>query len=211
MNNEVLNQVGVSLSLVEFQNTVKESIEKIAEASGKIGEAIRKSQGLGSEVNSVGFFTPQIMATGFVTPQTMATGFVTPQTISQTEIAEAHQLLEVVAAVENVQRGSGSSQKTSQMRNSRGPKKAKKQRKILKDSIQGITKPAIRRLARRGGVKRISGLMYEETRGLLRTFLENTLRDAIVYAEHSERKTITSMDIVSALKRQGKTLYGHGG
>ena len=29
--------------------------------------------------------------------------------------------------------------------------------------IQGITKPAIRRLARRGGVKRISGLIYEES------------------------------------------------
>ena len=38
---------------------------------------------------------------------------------------------------------------------------------------QGITKPAIRRLARRGGVKRISGLIYEETRGVLKIFLEN--------------------------------------
>ena len=33
---------------------------------------------------------------------------------------------------------------------------------VLRDNIQGITKPAIRRLARRGGVKRISGLVYEE-------------------------------------------------
>jgi histone H4 len=32
------------------------------------------------------------------------------------------------------------------------------QRKVLRDNIQGITKPAIRRLARRGGVRRISGL-----------------------------------------------------
>ena len=40
---------------------------------------------------------------------------------------------------------------------------AKRHRKILRDNIQGITKPAIRRLARRGGVKRISGLIYEET------------------------------------------------
>lgn len=31
---------------------------------------------------------------------------------------------------------------------------AKRHRKILRDNIQGITKPAIRRLARRGGVKR---------------------------------------------------------
>ena len=38
---------------------------------------------------------------------------------------------------------------------------AKRHRKVLRDNIQGITKPAIRRLARRGGVKRISGLIYE--------------------------------------------------
>ncbi|XP_011846676.1 PREDICTED: histone H4-like [Mandrillus leucophaeus] len=46
---------------------------------------------------------------------------------------------------------------------------AKRHRKVLRDNIQGITKPAIRRLARRGGVKRISGLIYEETRGVLKT------------------------------------------
>ncbi|TXG57772.1 hypothetical protein EZV62_015601 [Acer yangbiense] len=34
----------------------------------------------------------------------------------------------------------------------------------FRDNIQGIMKPWIRRLARRGGVKRISGLIYEETR-----------------------------------------------
>jgi histone H4 len=48
---------------------------------------------------------------------------------------------------------------------------AKRHRKVIRDSIQGITKPAIRRLARRGGVKRISGLIYEECRGVLKIFL----------------------------------------
>ena len=43
----------------------------------------------------------------------------------------------------------------------------------VSDIVIGITKPAIRRLARRGGVKRISGLIYEETRGVLKIFLEN--------------------------------------
>jgi histone H4 len=32
---------------------------------------------------------------------------------------------------------------------------AKRLRKVLRDNIQGITKPAIRRLARRAGVKRL--------------------------------------------------------
>ena len=58
---------------------------------------------------------------------------------------------------------------------------AKRHRKILRDNIQGITKPAIRRLARRGGVKRISGLIYEETREVLKSFLEAVVRDAVTY------------------------------
>ena len=58
---------------------------------------------------------------------------------------------------------------------------------ILRDNIQGITKPAIRRLARRGGVKRISAMIYEETRGVLKTFLEGVIRDAVTYTEHAKR------------------------
>jgi histone H4 len=105
---------------------------------------------------------------------------------------------------------------------------AKRHRKILRDNIQGITKPAIRRLARRGGVKRISASMfllltsspshannisviYEETRGVLKSFLESVIRDAVTYTEHAKRKTVTSLDVVYALKRQGRTLYGFGG
>ncbi|XP_029800826.1 histone H4-like [Suricata suricatta] len=67
------------------------------------------------------------------------------------------------------------------------------------------------KLARRGGVKRISGLIYEETRGVLKVFLENVIRDAVTYTEHAKRKTVTAMDVVYALKRQGRTLYGFGG
>jgi len=110
---------------------------------------------------------------------------------------------------------------------------AKRHRKVLRDNIQGITvspadvgcvlfqrrsnaplltlqKPAIRRLARRGGVKRISGLIYEETRGVLKVFLENVIRDSVTYTEHARRKTVTALDVVYALKRQGRTLYGFG-
>ena len=84
-------------------------------------------------------------------------------------------------------------------------------RAVLRDNIQDITKSDIRRLARRGGVKRISGLIYEETRSVLKDFLENVIRDAVTYTEHAKRKTVTAMDIVYALKRQGRTLYGFGG
>lgn len=90
----------------------------------------------------------------------------------------------------------------------RGKGSAKRHRKVLRDNIQGVTKPAIHRLCRRGGVKRISSPMYEETRGVLKVFMENVLRDAITYCEHSRRKTVTAMDVVYALKKQDKTLYG---
>uniref|UniRef100_A0A9J8C713 Histone H4 n=1 Tax=Cyprinus carpio carpio TaxID=630221 RepID=A0A9J8C713_CYPCA len=69
---------------------------------------------------------------------------------------------------------------------------------VLRDNIQGITKPAIRRLARRGGVKRISGLIYEETRGVLKVFLENVIRDAVTYTEHAKRKTNLTMTLSSS-------------
>ena len=84
-------------------------------------------------------------------------------------------------------------------------------KKSLKETIMGITKPAIRRLARRGGVKRISSLIYEETRNVLRSFLENVIRHSVTYTEHAKRKTVTALDVVYALKRQGRTLYGFGG
>ena len=87
---------------------------------------------------------------------------------------------------------------------------AKRVRKTTKEVILGITKPAIRRLARRGGVKRISNLIYEETRLVLKAFLETVVRDAVTYTEHARRKTVTAMDVVYALKRQGRALYGFG-
>jgi len=76
-------------------------------------------------------------------------------------------------------------------------------------------------------VKRISGLIYEETRGVLKIFLENVrvfqllsaafsqsfvqvIRDSVTYTEHAKRKTVTALDVVYALKRSGRTLYGFG-
>uniref|UniRef100_A0AC35TKU9 Histone H4 n=1 Tax=Rhabditophanes sp. KR3021 TaxID=114890 RepID=A0AC35TKU9_9BILA len=79
----------------------------------------------------------------------------------------------------------------------------KRHRKVLRVNIQGTPKPGIRRLARRGGVKRISGV--------LKTFLGNVIRDAVIYCEHAKRKAVTAMDVVYAFKRQGKTFYGFGG
>ena len=40
-----------------------------------------------------------------------------------------------------------------------GKEGAKRHHQVMRDNILGITKPAIRRLAHRGGVKRISDLI----------------------------------------------------
>ncbi|RXG67289.1 Histone H4 [Armadillidium vulgare] len=62
--------------------------------------------------------------------------------------------------------------------------------KVLRDNIQGITKPAICSLASRGGVKRIPGSIYEETRGVFKIFLENVIRGAFTYTTRKEEDRI---------------------
>lgn len=87
---------------------------------------------------------------------------------------------------------------------------AKRHHRVLRDNLKGISQASVRRLARRGGVKRISGLIYDETRGVLKVFLENVLRDSVTYTQHATRKTVTALDVLYALKRQGRALYGFG-
>ncbi|POR36308.1 Histone H4 [Tolypocladium paradoxum] len=81
-------------------------------------------------------------------------------------------------------------------------------RKIIRDTIQGITRPDIRRLARRGGVKRISAGIYPEIRAALKTRLETILRTCVIYVEHRNAKTITTTDVIYSLRRIGRPIYG---
>ncbi|KAI9376345.1 hypothetical protein BJX61DRAFT_490231 [Aspergillus egyptiacus] len=77
----------------------------------------------------------------------------------------------------------------------------------------GVTRPAIRRLARRGGVYRIKKEVYEEIRFVLRQRLTEILRQVILVLDSSQipscdRKLVTTRDVVYALNRMGTTLYG---
>uniref|UniRef100_A0A6B2LUB4 Histone H4 n=1 Tax=Arcella intermedia TaxID=1963864 RepID=A0A6B2LUB4_9EUKA len=85
---------------------------------------------------------------------------------------------------------------------------ARRVRKVLRDNIMGITKPAIRRLARRGGVLRIGGVLYEEVRIVLKEFLEKVISKAVLYTEHCRRKTVLVGDVNRALKLENFVLYG---
>ena len=81
-------------------------------------------------------------------------------------------------------------------------------RKVLRDNLHGITKSDIRRCARRGGVKRISSDVYPEIRTVLKSFLQRIVLTATTYAEYARRKTVNVSDIIHALKREGRPLYG---
>jgi hypothetical protein len=42
-------------------------------------------------------------------------------------------------------------------------------------------------------------MIYEETRGVLKTFLEGVIRDAVTYTEHAKRKQIHSPGLSGTL------------
>lgn len=88
------------------------------------------------------------------------------------------------------------------------PSKGKRHKIEPRDVMFGIKKTNIRRICRRGGVKRICAKIYEEVRGVAKSFLENVLRDGLAYTEHAKRKTVTAQDVIYAYNRQGIKLYG---
>ncbi|KAJ4368209.1 hypothetical protein N0V83_006565 [Neocucurbitaria cava] len=85
----------------------------------------------------------------------------------------------------------------------------KRHMKIQRDTIYGVTKGDIRRIARRGGVKRISATIYDDVRQALKERLARILKDVISVVEMCGRKTVSVTDIVFILNKQGTTLYGY--
>eukprot|EP00890_Picochlorum_soloecismus_P003186 jgi/Picsp_1/3869/NSC_01381-R1_histone h4 len=90
-----------------------------------------------------------------------------------------------------------------------GAMRARRRVNNIRKGIDALGKPAIRRLARRAGVKRIHSGIYEEAPQALRGWLSKMVHDACMYAEHGKRFTITVNDVLLALKRNGVTLYGY--
>lgn len=80
------------------------------------------------------------------------------------------------------------------------PPKPKPHRKILRDNIQGLNKPAIQRLGYLAGVTRMQGLVYEETRAYAKQYIDELLSKAHAMAENARRKTISAEDVTQALK-----------
>ncbi|KAJ6603488.1 histone H4 [Mycena vulgaris] len=86
-----------------------------------------------------------------------------------------------------------------------------RRRRISRSSLWGVgvgTKPTIKRLGRRGGVKRLSGMMYEETRGCMFGYLRCLNGHTVLYTTDGDRTTVSSDDVEHALRRSGRILYG---
>jgi histone H3/H4 len=67
----------------------------------------------------------------------------------------------------------------------------------------GIGRPSIRRLARRGGVKRLSGLIYDAMRVTATEYLESVIKRSLLYLETRVGRdggVLTAMDVIYALK-----------
>ena len=71
------------------------------------------------------------------------------------------------------------------------------------DGSSALSRPALRRLARRAGVKRINAGIYDEAPTAMRSWLGKIIRDAVTLTEHSRRFTVTINDVLMALKRNG--------
>lgn len=71
---------------------------------------------------------------------------------------------------------------------------------IGNEYLLGLTKPSIRRLARRGGVKRISADVYSISRTAFDIELKSMASAAIGYAVIARRSTVTAMDVVCGMK-----------
>ncbi|CAH0015412.1 unnamed protein product [Clonostachys rhizophaga] len=80
------------------------------------------------------------------------------------------------------------------------PLGSSRHRKVVRDSIRGIT--------RRGGVKRISGNIYEDCRKALKDHLSEILRICVMYVEYRSAKTVTVNDVIYSLRQIGRPIYG---
>lgn len=82
-----------------------------------------------------------------------------------------------------------------------GGRDSRKGTKHHGNNIQGIQKPSIRRLARRGGVDRITNQIYQDANGALSVFLNKIIRNASNCSGggNCNKKTITALDVESAL------------
>lgn len=83
---------------------------------------------------------------------------------------------------------------------------ARRPRKVLRDNIQGLTKPVIKRLAHRAGITRLGGLIYQEVRGIIKVKLTELIKNMVTFALAEKMSTIKMRHLEGALAIENKYL-----
>ena len=77
-------------------------------------------------------------------------------------------------------------------------------KKVLRDNIQGLRNPQVKRFCTRAGADIISRLMYEEVRGRAQGVLEHICKQCHSLVSHRGQKTVTEDDVKNVI---GKKAY----
>lgn len=90
------------------------------------------------------------------------------------------------------------------------PKRSAKDKATLPRRSK-LVRPEVRRLARRGGVRRITQTgnesVTEETNVVLRDYVRQILHHVVTMTEGNGRKTVRQQDVLQALRYMGRPLY----
>jgi histone H4 len=74
-------------------------------------------------------------------------------------------------------------------------------------NLRALTNTAIARLAYKAGAKRISGLVYENMRGLILDFVRTICHDAVTLTKSAAKVTVQPQHVRMALDRNGRKIY----
>lgn len=88
-----------------------------------------------------------------------------------------------------------------------GMGKGASRRNSQQEGINYIPEYAIRKLARRGGVKRIGSSFIPQCKVFSEKLLEELVKYSIVYMEHARRRTLRPSDVKEAAKGMNMKLY----
>lgn len=95
------------------------------------------------------------------------------------------------------------SKTASKSRTAKPAARVRRGRRGKRADTQGLTKPALKRLARRGGVGRVNGGVYDELREITERHMNRTLRDVALLLAYSGHTTAAPKHLYAAMKMRG--------
>lgn len=90
----------------------------------------------------------------------------------------------------------------------KGPKSQAVRHRQTKAPIDTLTRPVMRRIGRRAGIRRVSKTLYPYMRKALVDFLISILKWAILLMEHKKVSTLGVFEVIAAMEANGRPLWG---